>query len=290
MRSTIQAKIIKRVLIVVNDQKESAPKLVCEMETYFSSQNILCDIARTSSSMSTIDFHPDTDLVITLGGDGTVLYCARLLQDKGIPILGVNLGTFGYITEISADEWKEAFELYRDGKAAVSRRLMIRVTVLRDGKRVYRAHGLNEMVIASSGTTKIVSLDLTLDTSPAGHFRADGMIISTPTGSTAYNLAAGGPILESRLDALVITPICPFTLSNRPLVVSGETQVQLTIPQGQRTEVNLTVDAHQLFTLREHDTVLVEKSRSKTLLITSPKRTYIEVIREKLNWSGEMHA
>jgi NAD+ kinase len=228
----------------------------------------------------------DTDLVICLGGDGTVLYCARYLQDLGIPILAINVGTFGYITEISVEEWQEAIDYFLEGKNTISRRLMIRVGVFRKGKKVFTAHGLNEMVVSSSGISKVVSLSLRIGSTEAGFFRSDGMIIATPTGSTGYSLAAGGPILDVDLTSLIITPICPFTLSNRPLVVSGDSTITLTIPKGQRTGLMLSVDGQQNFCLQEDDMIVVEKSQSKALLVASERRNYIEVLRDKLNWSG----
>lgn len=281
---------VKKVLVIANSKKAAAPSLVESMQGYFAGHSIQCYVRQTDGDDSPIDVASDTDLVITLGGDGTVLYCARYLQDLGIPILAVNLGTFGYITEVSVDEWKEAFEQYVAGQIHISRRLMIRVSVYRDGKKIWQAHGLNEMVVTSSGISKVVNLDLTVNQTHAGFFRADGMIIATPTGSTGYSLAAGGPILDADLSALIVTPVCPFTLSNRPLVVNGESQLMIEIPHGQRTGLVLTVDGQQLCPLDEGDRIVVEKSRSRALLITSGRRNYIDVIREKLNWSGGMHA
>lgn len=281
---------VKKVLVIANSKKAAAPSLVESMQGYFAGHGIQCYVRQTDGDDSPIDVASDTDLVITLGGDGTVLYCARYLQDLGIPILAVNLGTFGYITEVSVDEWKEAFKQYVAGQIHISRRLMIRVSVYRDGKKIWQAHGLNEMVVTSSGISKVVNLDLTVNQTHAGFFRADGMIIATPTGSTGYSLAAGGPILDADLSALIVTPVCPFTLSNRPLVVNGESQLMIEIPHGQRTGLVLTVDGQQLCPLDEGDRIVVEKSRSRALLITSGRRNYIDVIREKLNWSGGMHA
>ena len=230
-----------------------------------------------------------SDIVITLGGDGTVLYAARAVYEMGIPILPVNLGTFGYITEIGKDEWREALEHYIQYGTNISRRLMLRITVHRDGKRVWSGSSLNEAVISSSGIAKVISLDLSLDKTPAGSFRSDGMIVATPTGSTGYSLAAGGPILDVDMSAIVITPICPFTLSNRPLVTSGKI-VTLSVKEGQRTDLMLTLDGQLLFPLQENDTVTIEKSRNKALLIRSLRRNFTEVIRDKLHWSGGMHA
>jgi NAD+ kinase len=221
-----------------------------------------------------------------------VLYCARFLHDLGIPIIAVNLGTFGYITEISKDEWKDTLDAYLAGRLQLSRRLMVRVDVVRGHRKVFSCMGLNEMVVTSSGISKVVNLKMELDDIYAGTFRADGMIVATPTGSTGYSLAAGGPILDVNLDDLIVTPVCPFSLSNRPLVVNGETEVSIEVLHGQRTGLMLTVDGQQNFPLEEGDEVTVEKARSKVLIVRSPHRSSVDIIREKLGWSrgGWNHA
>jgi NAD+ kinase len=167
---------------------------------------------------------------------------------------------------------------------------MVRVSVERNGERVFQGHGLNDMTLATTGISKMLSLDLFINGTHAGKIRSDGILVATPTGSTGYSLAAGGPILDVSLDALIINPICPFTLSNRPLVIAGEDIVNIVVRKGQRTQLALTVDGQVMFPLQEQDRVIVEKSRSKALLIMSPMRNYYEVVRDKLNWSGGMHA
>jgi NAD+ kinase len=282
----MEKRIVRKVLIIANWRKEVAHTLSGEIQQYLSIRGIESSILKTNAEDTELEIESGTDLVICLGGDGTVLYCARYLQDLGIPILAINLGTFGYITEISVNEWQEAIEHYLAGLNSISRRLMIRVVVLRNGEKVFTGHGLNEMVVSSSGISKVVNLGLSIGQTDAGFFRADGMIIATPTGSTGYSLAAGGPILDVDLSSLIVTPICPFTLSNRPLVISGETKVSVHVLKKQRTGLMLSVDGQQNFELCEDDCVIVEKSRSKALLVTSERRNYIEVIRDKLNWSG----
>ncbi len=277
---------VRHVLIIANWSKKTSHTLSQTIVDYLLEKGIQSTVSRTNRGNEPLVVKDDTDLVICLGGDGTVLYCARYLQDLGIPILAINVGTFGYITEISVDEWQEAIDYYLDGKNTISRRLMIRVGVFRRGKKVFTAHGLNEMVVSSSGISKVVSLSLRIGTTEAGYFRSDGMIIATPTGSTGYSLAAGGPILDVDLSSLIITPICPFTLSNRPLVVGGDSTITLTIPRGQRTGLMLSVDGQQNFCLQEEDSLVVEKSQSKALIVASRRRNYIEVLRDKLNWSG----
>ena len=282
----MSSKQVQKVLIVANWGKEESHSLSATIKSYIEEKGIECTIWRTTVEQDKPIVAEDTDLVICLGGDGTALYCARHLQTLGIPILAINLGTFGYITEISVNEWKEAVDRFLEGSYTLSRRLMIRVGVYRKGERVFTAHGLNEIVVSSSGISKVIGMSLKVGETPAGYFRADGMIIATPTGSTAYSLAADGPILDAELSTLLITPLCPFTLSNRPLVLSGDSLITLTIAPNQRTGIVLSVDGQQNFPLQEGDELIVEKSRSRTLLVTSEKRNYIEVLREKLNWAG----
>lgn len=280
---------VSSVFIIANGLKKESQELSREILEYLGKRGISGKLVSTKSDEDVLDVPVSTDLVITLGGDGTVLYAARAVNEMGIPILPVNLGTFGYITEVGKDEWKEAFEYFEQHGTNLSRRLMLRITVSRNGHKVWHASALNEAVISSSGIAKVISLDLSLDKTPAGSFRADGMIIATPTGSTGYSLAAGGPILDADMSAVIITPVCPFTLSNRPLVTSGKV-VAVTVCSGQRTDLLLTADGQLFFPLEEGDVVTVEKSRSRALLVKSLRRNFTEVIRDKLHWSGEMHA
>ena len=281
--------MISRVLIIANGTKSESLVLADEIISFLDKQGIGSFLVSTRSCSEKLSVPLTADLVITLGGDGTVLYAARAVHDLGIPILPVNLGTFGYITEIGKDEWQEALTAYMANGENISRRLMLSIAVLRKGKKVWQASALNEAVISSSGIAKVISLELSLDNTMLGNFRADGMIIATPTGSTGYSLAAGGPIIDSEMSAVIITPVCPFTLSNRPLVTSGKL-VSLTVSPGQRTDLVLTADGQLDFPLEEGDKVTVEKSRSRVLLVKSQKRNFTEVIRDKLHWSGVMHA
>lgn len=280
---------VNSVCIIANSTKPESIVIATKVEEYLKTLSIKTVILSTYESSDSLDIAYDTDLVITLGGDGTVLSAARLVAERGIPILPVNLGTFGYITEIAKEELLDTLKAYLEGNAAVSRRLMLRVTVLRKGKKVFNATSLNEAVVSSSGIAKVISLNLFLDKTLAGTFRADGMIVATPTGSTGYSLAAGGPILDPEMSALIVTPICPFTLSYRPLVTSDKV-VSIEVRENQRAAVVLTVDGQVPFSLEEGDKVTIEKSRSRMILMNSLKRNFTEVIREKLNWSGDLHA
>lgn len=279
---------VKSALIIANDSKNEAHEIANSILKYLNEKNIKCSIVFTGISSEKLNIGYDVDLVITLGGDGTVLFASRSVSSLGIPILPVNLGTFGYITEIGKNEWMETLDAYLAGNEDISRRLMLRVSVTRSGRKVFSSTALNEVVVCSSGIAKVINLKLKIENTDAGIFRADGLIVATPTGSTGYSLAAGGPILDAEMTAIILTPICPFTLSNRPLVTSGK-QVTIIVPEKQRTDIVLTVDGQVDFSLAENDIINVETSRSKMLLINSAKRNFIEIIRDKLNWSGDMH-
>ncbi len=277
------------VVILANGSKKDSKRVSEAIKNYLIERDYRVEVIFSDVEEKALDIPEEAILLITLGGDGTVLYAARSVHELGIPVLPVNLGTFGYITEVGIDEWKETLDSYLAGDDILSRRLMLRVAVYRNGRKVFSSLSLNEAVITSSGIAKVVNLALLLDQTKVGTFRADGIIIATPTGSTGYSLAAGGPILDSEMSAIIITPVCPFTLSNRPLVTSGKT-IKVIVNEHQRTDLVLTVDGQQLFKLEEKDEVVVEKSRNKMLLIHSTKRNFTEVIRDKLNWSGEKHA
>ncbi|MDA3941856.1 MAG: NAD(+)/NADH kinase, partial [Spirochaetia bacterium] len=166
----------------------------------------------------------------------------------------------------------------------------IKVMVERNGKRVAFHKVLNDSVNSSNGISNIIKLTLQINETDLGKYRADGIIVATPTGSTAYSISAGGPILDPEMEALIINPICPFTLSNRPIVVSGNEVVTITVEEGQRTDVILSVDGQDAYPLKSGDKIIVERSQTKALLIRSDKRNFYDILRSKLNWSGGANA
>ncbi len=280
---------ISKVIIVANLQKEGASLLVEDISTYLHNLNIEV-VVFAYSGKSEIPELETADLVFSLGGDGTVLFCSRIVESMSIPILAVNIGDFGFITEISKQEWESAFIKYQNGQLDLSRRVMIKVMVERNGERVAFHTGLNDAVISSNGISNIIKLNLKINETDLGKYRADGIIVATPTGSTAYSISAGGPILDPEMEALIINPICPFTLSNRPIVVSGNEVVQISVEEGQRTDVILSVDGQDAYPLIAGDVVIVERSQTKALLIRSDKRNFYDILRSKLNWSGGANA
>ena len=223
------------------------------------------------------------DLVIVLGGDGTLLSVARLIGSREVPILGVNLGGLGFLTEVTLDELFPTLEAVLRDQYSLSRRLTLTVRVLRGGELVAGFEALNDAVINKTALSRIVDLETHVNGEYVATFRADGLILSTPTGSTAYCLAAGGPIIYPTLPALVIIPICPHTLTNRPLVVPDSAVVEI-IQGSEGEDVHLTVDGQVGVDLRYRDVVAVQRSTRSIALVKSPKLNYFDLLRTKLKW------
>lgn len=226
------------------------------------------------------------DVAFSLGGDGTVLYAARCMAPAGVPILPINLGTLGFIAAVHRSEWRHVYDSWSRGAIAASSRLMLAVRIEREGRVVAEHPCLNDAVVAASGISKIIRLEVGTDTIRLGHYRSDGLIVATPTGSTAYSVAAGGPILDPEMDALIINPICPFTLSNRPIVVPVSEQIYIEVEREQRSGVLLTVDGQIVEPLEPGDRVAVGPAPYRAQLIASDRDVFYRVLRTKLNWSG----
>ena len=236
----------------------------------------------TVPSARKADLPGQVDLLIVLGGDGTLLSMARAVGDLGVPILGVNLGGLGFLTATTLDELLPALEATLAGGMAVDERMLLGARLLRGGQRVSEHIALNDVVITKSAMSRIIELAVSVDGRHATSYRADGLIIATPTGSTAYNLSVGGPILFPTLDAVVLTPIAPHTLSNRPIVLPGTQRVDVTLRGDQ--EVMLTMDGQVGVHLRERDVVQVEQARARIRLLRFPQKDFFSVLRTKLKW------
>lgn len=279
------SRAVRHVLIIANLLKERAGEAADRIQADLQSTGIDATVFKFEGKPSS---PPEGayDLAFSLGGDGTVLYASRVLGDSRVPIIGVNMGDFGFLTEIAEGEWREALDEYVAGTLEVQERIIQDVQVERQGATIARFKGLNDTVISAAGIAKIIRLSVSLSRSTLGNYRADGIIVATPTGSTAHSAAAGGPILDPRMDALVINPICPFTLSHRPIVVPGNETIQITVEEQQRTDVLMTVDGQLVQPLEAHDRVTVRRSDACALIVRAHRRSFYDVLRNKLNWSG----
>ncbi len=227
---------------------------------------------------------PDTvDWVVVLGGDGTLLGAARKVGRYGLPILGINLGGLGFLTEIPLKRLYEDMEKLIAGEIAIETRLMLQARVIRDSEEKCRFSVLNDVVINKGALARIIDLRVSIDGRFLTTFRADGLIISTPTGSTGYNLSAGGPILYPDLESLIVTPICPFTLTHRPIILPDKSVIEIKMGENSE-EVTLTFDGQVGFDLIDNDRVIISKSEKKLKLIKSPSQDYFDILRTKLKW------
>ena len=229
------------------------------------------------------EFPSHVEMVIVLGGDGTLLGVARMVWNHGIPILGVNFGGLGFLTEVSLEEIYPVLERLLKGDFKTNPRDVLRALVVRKGKKLAEYIVLNDVVINKGALARITELEITINDEYITTFRSDGLIISTPTGSTAYNLSAGGPIVYPSLHNVIITPICSHTLTNRPIVIPDDVKVHA-ILKSEQEEVTLTLDGQQGFPLESEDVVEVRKAEGQIHLIQSPYRDYFELLREKLKW------
>jgi NAD+ kinase len=224
----------------------------------------------------------EVDLIVVLGGDGTLLSMARAVGDLGVPILGVNLGDLGFLTATTLDEMLPAVEAALAGQMAVDERMMLTARLSRNGQSLGEWSALNDVVIMKSAMSRIVSLSVSVEGRYATAYRADGLIVSTPTGSTAYGLSAGGPIVFPAMDAMVLTPIASHTLTNRPIVLPASHRVEVTLTTDQ--EVMVTVDGQVGMPLRQGDVVAVAKAAARLRLLHFPEKDFFNVLRTKLKW------
>jgi NAD+ kinase len=232
-------------------------------------------------------FGSRSDIIVALGGDGTMLGVARLVGDRGTPVLGVKFGTLGFLTEYTDADLFPSLEEVVTGSFSVDPRVTVGFLVERDGEIIANAVALNDVVVNKSALARMIEIDCWIDGLYVTNYRADGLIVSTPTGSTAYNLAAGGPILVPSMGAFVLNPICPHTLSNRPLVVPDTVNIDLSL-RTRGESVMATIDGQLGFDIQSGDRILLRKSSTTFNVITPRNRNYFQVLRDKLRWGGQI--
>jgi len=224
-----------------------------------------------------------SDLLIVLGGDGTLLSAARLAAARQVPILAVNLGGMGFLTTVPQDELYQILEEIFSEKHRVSERVLLEARIVRDGAVIRRQIALNDAVLNKAALARIMDVVLRVDGEYVTTYKADGLILSTPTGSTAYSLAAGGPIVYPTVESFVVTPICPHTLTNRPLVIPDTAKIEIDF-QSEDAAVFLTLDGQIGIELARGDHIVVRKAQEKLRLVRPAKKTYFEILRSKLKW------
>ena len=284
---------LKAIAVVVGPQRPDAIDVVRELLAWCKRYNVelrshpdlAADVGCAPFAVEDNEISADVDLVVAVGGDGTMLRAARLVGTRHIPVLGVNFGWLGYLTEFTLTELFVALDGVREGSFQVDERMMLEVALNRGGRLISLSRALNDAVINKAAPARIIELECRIDNYFVNTFRADGMIVATPTGSTAYSLSAGGPIVYPSLSAIVITPICPHTLSNRPVVVPGDCVVELSIKRASE-DISLTIDGHEAIELHQEDQIVLRRSETRFAMLRPASRDYFEVLRTKLKWGS----
>lgn len=225
------------------------------------------------------------DLIIVVGGDGTLLETSRTVADSRVPLLGINMGRLGFLTDISPDDIAQQLDAILSGDYYDERRAMLFARITRGDQVITEAYALNDVVLHVRDAVRMIEFETTIDNRFVHQQRADGMVVSTPTGSTAYSLSSGGPIVHPELDAVVLVPICPHTLSSRPIVVSGNSEIVLRLSQTNRATAQLSYDGQDNYDLQPDDVVTIQKRAHALHLIHPPGYDYYEILRKKLHWS-----
>jgi NAD+ kinase len=227
-----------------------------------------------------------SEILLVLGGDGTLLAAARVAASRGIPILPVNMGSLGFLTSFTVEELYPALEETLAGRSSMSARVMLRVQLFRGDAMIDQQHVLNDAVVNKSALARMIELELSIEGDFVCRYRADGLVLATPTGSTAYSLSAGGPIVHPGVEAFIITPICPHTLTDRPVVVRDSCCIDVKLT-GSAESVFLTLDGQKGIPLESGDHISITRSPLSLNLIQPPKKSYFEILRSKLKW-GEV--
>jgi NAD+ kinase len=287
---------IKCVGVVVKPNHKEARATACEISEWLEKRGInligkpheeaerfdaeKCEINTEGNEK----FQTEADLIVVLGGDGTMISAARLVGDREVPVLGINYGSLGYLTEFRIEEMFSALKEILAGRYEIDRRVMLEVKHLRaDGEVLEGGRVLNDVVINKAVLARIIEVEVELNNLFVNSFRADGLIVATPTGSTAYNLSAGGPIVYPSMNAVVLTPICPFTLTNRPIVMPDNAEINLRL-KNESDGVVLTLDGQIGYSMQTGDSVSIRKSATSFNLVQPPNRNYFDVLRNKLKW------
>lgn len=279
------AKRITSVGIVVKPGHAEASKTADELSAWLKTRGI----AQSGEPISSSEIHGkdapsmNADLIVVLGGDGTMIAVSRLIDSADTLVLGINYGSVGYLTDFRIEEMFPAIESIIAGQYDIDRRVMLDAEHWRRDQKLTAGRVLNDVVINKSALARIIDIEVRLNELFVNKFRADGLIVSTPTGSTAYNLSAGGPIIYPSMNAVVLTPICPFTLTNRPLVVPDSDTIELRLMNEQEGVV-LSLDGQTGFPMKAADRVMIRKSATTFNLVQPTNRNYFDVLRDKLKW------
>ncbi len=277
------------IAVIYKHARPEAARLAEDIRVWLESRQVQVslqeniDTSEFCRSYSRITIPATVDAVVVLGGDGTFLSVARSLEDLSIPLVGVNLGGLGFLTEISTGSCFEEIKEILDGHFAIEERMRLQVSIRREDEEVFSQSVLNDVVISKGALARILDLKTTIDGHYLTHYRADGLIVSTPTGSTAYNLSAGGPIVYPTTSAIILTPICPFALTNRPIILPPHVTIQVELTEPAK-HVTLTCDGQVGCELAPCDQLLISVAPNPLRLIRTSSIEYFKILRTKLKW------
>jgi len=281
---------MRTVGVVVKRDRVEAVELAGELLAWLARHNLAAlveadGVARVGAAraVSKAEIIARADLIVVLGGDGTLLSVARLMQERTVPILGVNVGSLGFLTAVTTAELLPMMDRVVAGEVRVDHRMTLDVALQRAGALVAQRQVLNEAVITKGALARIIDLDTSVNGQDVCVYKADGLIVTTPTGSTAYSLSAGGPIVHPSVGVMVLSPICPHTLTNRPIVLPDSAVVDVTV-RSPDDDVVLALDGQDGTKLHSNDVVQIRKGQSTVALVQSATRTYFDVLRSKLRW------
>ena len=283
---------IKKVGIIANIEKENIAGFAGALKKWLEDRKIKVSLEANlaaavggSGGFKLEDLASKVDLIAVLGGDGTMLRTARYVAQHPVPIVGINMGTFGYLTEINLNETYAAFELILKGDFLTEKRMMLDIKIRRGNKTIGSGIVLNDVVINRGNLSRIVELETSINNQYLTTYKSDGLIISTPTGSTAYSLSAGGPIVFPGKELIIINPICPHTLTNRPVIFPENSNLQITL-WSKGNGATVTLDGQESYRISSGDIMTIRKSKHYTRLVLSPHRSYGEILRSKLGWGS----
>ncbi|RLA87919.1 MAG: NAD(+) kinase [Deltaproteobacteria bacterium] len=275
--------MIQQLAIITKKHKSDAYQAGAELQSWLAARGRKALLFENEPEPAIPSLTADIELIVVLGGDGTLLSAARHYGQQGIPILGVNVGGLGFITEIALQELYPVMEQVLVHDFVIEKRMLLAATVVRAGQKLEQQCVLNDVVINKGALARIVELDTFIDDQYLTTYRADGLIVSTPTGSTAYTLAAGGPIVYPTLKTITLIPICPFALTNRPIILPDQVTITVTMDTKSR-DVYVTFDGQIGLALQPQDRVEIRKAARSIRLVKSPSKSYFEILRTKLRW------
>lgn len=284
----MKKKPIKRVGIIVKPNDDEALASAAELTAWLQKLRVETIgeplvLSQRNGAERGRQIASTSDLLVVLGGDGTMISTSRIAAETDVLVIGINHGGLGYLTDFRIEEMFPALKFVLEGKYEIDERVMLSVEHFRQDELLAVGCVLNDVVINKAALARIIEIEISLDNLFVNSFRADGLIVSTPTGSTAYNLSAGGPIVYPSMNAVVLTPICPFTLTNRPIVVPDNSVIELRL-KNENEGVVLTLDGQVGYSMQATDLVVVRKSKATLKLVQPPNRNYFDVLRNKLKW------